>query len=86
MVRPSFWEGLPIQYRHLIALAVLVAVALSFFAPVNFGGKTLAGGDAQQSRAMAQSMIEYSEETGETGLWSPNLFSGMPGFIIAYGP
>ncbi len=70
--------------KHIIAVVVLIAVGLSYFSPVIFQGKNLVGGDTVQWRAMAQSMIEHRDETGEEPLWATNMFGGMPGYMINY--
>ncbi len=80
----GFWSHLPVRTQHLTLLAVLLAVSAVFFAPATFEGKTLVGSDTLQSRAMAKSMVDYHNETGEDALWATNLFSGMPGYLIMY--
>ena len=78
----TWWEQRPGWLQHAVCLGFLLAVALGFFAPTTFGGRTLAGGDTIQWRASAQSMIAYEQETGEPALWAPNMFAGMPGTLI----
>jgi hypothetical protein len=80
----SAWGGLSPLIQHVVCVVFLLAVALGFFAAVTFGGKTLIGGDTVQWRGMAQSMIEYEEQTGREALWAPNAFGGMPGYMIDY--
>ncbi|HYE96321.1 MAG TPA: YfhO family protein [Rubricoccaceae bacterium] len=85
-VERSWWEGLPEGVQHALCVGFLVVVAVAFCAPVTFGGRMLAGGDIVQWRGMAQAMLEYESRTGTEVLWSPNLFGGMPGFLIDYPP
>ena len=80
----SAWERLPPWARHAIGLSVLLIGALWFTAPTTFGGRTLVGGDVVQWRGSAQAMLEYEAETGQDALWAPNVFSGMPGYLIHY--
>ena len=81
----SWWEGLPTAARHGLCVGFLLAVAVGFFWPTTFGGRTLAGGDTIQWRATAEAMIEYEERTGDDADWSPNVFGGMPGTLIQGG-
>ncbi|NND71658.1 MAG: YfhO family protein [Rhodothermales bacterium] len=82
--RGSFWSSLPHWKRHAISATVLVVLSFIFFAPVHFSGKSLVGGDTVGWRAMAESMIEYREATGDEALWATNPFGGMPGYLISY--
>lgn len=49
-----------------------------------FGGKEIHGIDSISWRANAEALMEYEEQTGEHALWAPNVFSGMPAFLINY--
>lgn len=81
---PGFWDELPLSRRHLVVVCLLLALAAAFFSPAVFQGKELVGSDTVQSLAMAKSMVDHREETGEDPLWATNLFSGMPGYLILY--
>ena len=81
----TWWEGLPDGAQHGLCLGFLLLVAVGFFFPTTFGGRTLAGGDTIQWRATAEAMIEYEERTGDDAEWSPNVFGGMPGTLIQGG-
>ncbi len=67
-------------------MALFLVLSVGLFAPVHFDGKGLHGTDIVKWRGMAEAMIEYEAETGEEALWAPNGFSGMPGYLIQYGP
>ena len=82
----TWWERLPDATQHAICVAFLVVVALGFFAPATFGGRTLVGGDTVQWAASAQAMLEYEDQTGHRPEWAPNMFGGMPGTMILSGP
>ena len=81
----SAWERLPTWGQDAICLGFLLVVALGFFAPTTFGGRTLAGGDTVQWRASAEAQLAYEQETGDRALWAPNVFGGMPGTLITGG-
>lgn len=84
ITQASAWERLSPRVQHLLCLLFLLGVTLGFFAATTFGGRTLIGGDTVAWQGMAQAMQEYEAETGRQALWSPNLFSGMPGYFIHY--
>lgn len=75
---------------HALAIIVFLVVTVFFFSPVFFENKTLIQGDIQQSVAVSKSLHDYRNQTGEEGLWAPNLYSGMPGYMVnvqwGYGP
>lgn len=72
--------------RHGLPLVGFFVLSLLYFAPIHFDGMGLHGSDIVQWRGMAEAMIEYEQETGESALWAPNVFSGMPGYHIRYAP
>ena len=80
----TFWEGLPWLAQHAICLGFLLIVAAGFFGSTLFGGKTLAGTDTVQWRATAEALIDYEAQTGKPALWAPNVFGGMPAYLIRY--
>ncbi len=67
---------------HGLAIIVFLIVTVFFFSPVFFENKTLIQNDIQQSIAVSKSLRDYREQTGEEGLWAPNLYSGMPGYMV----
>jgi len=75
---------------HALAIIVFLVVTVFFFSPVFFENKTLIQGDIQQSVAVSKSLHDYRDQTGEEGLWAPNLYSGMPGYMVnvqwGFGP
>ena len=81
----SWWERLPDGAQHAVCIGFLAVVALGFFAPATFGGRTLVGGDTVQWAASAEAMLEYQAQTGNTPEWAPNVFGGMPGTLILSG-
>ncbi len=74
-----FYTG---KYAY-IAFAVAIAVILMIrFFPVAFQGYVPQAQDTQQWRYTSNSMIEYNKTHDDKALWNPNLFSGMPGYLI----
>ncbi len=80
--RPWWAKQDPIL-QHSLCLIALLAVAIYFSWATLFSGRSLVGGDIVEWKAVAQSMLEYKEATGEEALWATNLFAGMPGYIIS---
>ncbi len=81
----TLWERQPGWVQQAVCVGFLVVVALGFFAPTTFGGRTLVGGDTVQWAATAEAMLEYETETGVRPEWAPNVFGGMPGTMILSG-
>ena len=77
------WDRLSDRNQHLVSLTVLLILSVTFFAPIHFSSKPLVAGDTVQWRAMAQSMIEHEEESGEASYWAGRVFAGMPGYMIS---
>lgn len=67
---------------HSIAVLVFLLTTVFFFSPVFFESKKLVQSDAQQSIGATKALVDFREETGEEGLWAPNMFSGMPAYLI----
>jgi hypothetical protein len=67
---------------HLIAIIIFLVVTVMFFSPVFFENKTLNQHDITQSIGASKALVDYRKETGEEGLWAPNMFSGMPAYLI----
>lgn len=82
--QPGAWDRLSVPARHAICAGFLVLLSIAFFSILHFTGKGLVPSDTVQWKAMAQVMLEAREQTGETPLWNPNAFAGMPGYTISY--
>lgn len=67
---------------HLLAIIVFLVIVFIFFQPVFLTNKTIYQNDILQWEGGARELMDYRDETGEEGLWSSNLFSGMPAFLV----
>ena len=67
---------------HLIAVVALYLVTAIFFQPVVFDDKVLEQHDITQWRGGAEELIQFREKTGEEGLWTNSMFSGMPAYLV----
>ncbi len=73
--------------KHVVALAVFIALSVTYFAPSFFDGKTLEQSDNIKATGMGHSqMDEYAKtaEPGEFSAWSDAMFGGMP-YVSGYG-
>lgn len=68
---------------HIIAISVFLILTVLFFQPVFFEGKSLEQGDILQWEGGAKELLDYREETGEEGLWTNSMFSGMPAYMVS---
>ncbi len=68
---------------HLIAVAIFLSVTVVMFHPVFFENKTISQHDILQSIGASKALRDFREQTGEEGLWSPSMFSGMPAYLIS---
>lgn len=67
---------------HIIAVVAFLIVTVIFFSPFFFDNKSLEQHDINQWKGGAQEMIDFREETGEEGLWTNSMFSGMPAYLV----
>lgn len=80
MKKISFYQHV---LPHLTAIAVFLVVTAVMFHPVFFENKTIEQHDILQSAGAAKALRDFREQTGEEGLWSPSMFSGMPAYLIS---
>jgi len=67
------------KHQALTVLLVLLALLVTFYNELVFGGKTLLSPDALASRSYAP-FVKDALHRGIYPLWNPYLFSGMPSF------
>ena len=67
---------------HAIAIGVFLIVTLFFFNPLFFDNKVLDQSDITQWEGSSKAMRDYREKTGDEPLWTPSMFSGMPGYLV----
>ena len=79
----SWWASQTLTLQHTFCMLALIVVAVNFSWTTLFSGRSLVGGDTVEWKAVAQSMLDYREETGQEPLWATNTFAGMPGYIIS---
>ena len=67
---------------HGLAILVFLLVTVFFFNPIFFDNKALDQHDIQQHIGSAKVLRDYRNATGNEGLWAPNMFSGMPAYLV----
>ena len=67
---------------HVIAIGVFLIVTLFFFNPIFFDSKKLNQSDITQWEGSSKAMRDYRDKTDEEPLWTPSMFSGMPGYLV----
>ena len=72
-----FRKALP----HIVALAVFAIVSMIYFAP-QYEGRVVRQGDEIQAQGMKGGIEAHKEAYGEHPQWAPNMFSGMPAYLI----
>lgn len=81
----TFWSRLSPTARHGACIGFLLLVSVSYFSPILFENKSIVSGDKANWRAIAEVVIEYEKKTGDRPLWTPNVFGGMPTYLVHYG-
>lgn len=69
-------------FPHILAVLIFLVVTVLFFRPIFFENKILSQGDIEQFLAGSRDLREFRDATGEEGLWSNTMFSGMPAYMI----
>ncbi|MDP8269117.1 MAG: hypothetical protein P9L97_10345 [Candidatus Tenebribacter davisii] len=73
------------KYKHVIFISLLFIILSVFFFKIAFLNYEPPAGDTIQWRSSAQVLIEYNKEHSDQALWDPNIFSGMPSYLISFG-
>ncbi|MEO8765028.1 MAG: hypothetical protein ABI416_12105, partial [Ginsengibacter sp.] len=68
---------------HLVAVAIFLIVAVIYCKP-SLEGKVVMQHDIQGWRGMSQQSVEFHDKYGYYPLWSNSMYSGMPGYQIAF--
>ncbi len=72
------------KYKNYIFMGLLFVIVAVFFLPMAFRNYVPQASDSMQWRGSAQSLIEYNKTHEDQALWSSNVFSGMPGYLISF--
>ncbi len=73
------------KYRHVIFISLLFILLSVFFFKIAYQNYAPPAGDTIQWRSSAQVLMEYNKEHKDQAMWNPNVFSGMPSYLISFG-
>lgn len=68
---------------HLLDILIFILLTVIFYSPIFFEGKILNQNDVNQGIASGSELAAFREKTGEEGLWTNSMFSGMPAYLIS---
>lgn len=68
---------------HGIAVVAFLIVTVFFFKPYFLDNMALNQHDITQATGASKVIQDYRDETGKEALWAPNMFSGMPAYLIS---
>lgn len=74
----NFLDRIPVKYRDLIAVVLILIPLLYFFVPYVSNNVQPSGTDVVGNVGQTHRWVEWSEKTGETVLWNPSIFGGEP--------
>ncbi len=77
-------ELIPMKYLSGIMIALLFILLSVIYFPVAYRHMEPAASDISQWRGAAKSIIDYNAEHDDKALWTPNMFSGMPSYMISF--
>ena len=77
----KIFEG---KFQHVIFISLLFIILSVFFYKIAFLNYAPPASDTIQWRTSAQVLIEYNEEHKDQAMWNPNVFSGMPSYLISF--
>lgn len=66
--------------QDLIFIGIIVAILIYLFKPMVIDGLSPQGVDVVGSVGNSHQIAEWQKESGETALWNPYVFSGMPSY------
>ncbi len=67
----------------ILGVLLFVAVSLIYF-PVAYQNQFPIAHDITQWEAAANTVIEYNQTHSDRALWAPNMFSGMPAYMVSF--
>jgi hypothetical protein len=67
---------------HAIALVIMLAISMLYFAPNAFRGKVLPQPDNEKAFGMRTEIVKYLDEGKENPRWTNSAFGGMPSYQI----
>ncbi|MFW5628790.1 MAG: hypothetical protein ACOCG6_06120 [Candidatus Cloacimonadaceae bacterium] len=75
---------LPQKYLPWIFIAVIFILLSTLYFPIAYKNMEPKASDITQWQGAAKSIIDYNESHKERALWTQNMFSGMPSYMISF--
>jgi len=69
---------------NLGIILIFIVLSYAYLFPL-IEGKEIQMSDIEHWRAMSKEIRDFREKTGEEALWTNNMFSGMPAYMISTG-
>src|SRR5690606_34091697 len=71
-------DNIKTYQKYLVLFVLLLIPIFTFMSPHILEDKITVGSDIVGSKGNTNLVLQYEEQSGETALWNPSLFSGMP--------
>lgn len=72
------------KYLHWVLIALLFFIVSIIYFPVAYQGNAPQASDITQWQGAAKSIIDYNKANADNALWTQNMFSGMPAYMISF--
>ncbi|MDD3103896.1 MAG: hypothetical protein PHY24_06760 [Candidatus Cloacimonetes bacterium] len=72
------------KYLPWILIALLFVIVSALYFPIAYQNMEPQPTDISQWRGAAKSIIDYNAEHEDPALWTQNMFSGMPSYMISF--
>lgn len=72
------------KYLQWVLIALLFLIVSALYFPVAFKGMSPQTSDIRQWQGAAKSVIDYNQSHQDNALWTQNMFSGMPSYMISF--
>jgi hypothetical protein len=76
----KFFDLKNITFQSILLITVTFILLLAHFSPITFGDLEVGGADVRGSKGETQLVSEWQKKSGETALWNPSIFSGLPNY------
>ncbi|MBM4400317.1 MAG: hypothetical protein FJ041_08330, partial [Candidatus Cloacimonetes bacterium] len=71
------------KYPWIYVILMFLVVSIIYF-PIAFQKQFPPASDTIQWQGAAHRLIEYNKTQKDVAMWQPNMFSGMPGYLISF--
>lgn len=75
---------IPFKYHSYILMGILFVLLSILYFPVAYQNMEPQASDISQWRGAAKSIVDYNATHKDKALWTQNMFSGMPSYMISF--